>query len=64
MAIGIEVVPTLKRSRKGTTPGTRYPSPTPAAMAAKIQSVRYRSRKDSRGVVGVSMSVFSLSKFL
>ena len=25
---------------KGTTPGTRYPSPTPAAMAAKIHSVR------------------------
>jgi len=40
MAIGTEVVPTLKRSRKGTTPGTRYPSPTPTAIAAKIHSVR------------------------
>jgi len=40
LAIGTEVVPTLKRSRKGTTPGTRYPSPTPTAIAAKIHSVR------------------------
>ncbi len=40
MAMGMEVVPTLKRSRNGTTPGTRYPSPTPTAMAGKIQSVR------------------------
>ena len=39
-AIGIEVVPMLKRSRNGTTPGTSHPSPTPAAMAAKIQAVR------------------------
>jgi hypothetical protein len=36
----MDVVPTLKRFRKGTTPGTRYPSPTPTAMAEKIHSVR------------------------
>ena len=40
IAIGIEVVPTLKRFRKGTVPGTSQPSRTPAAMAAKIQPVR------------------------
>ena len=40
MAMGMEVVPTLKRFRKGTTPGNRQPPPTPIAMARKIQSVR------------------------
>ncbi len=39
-AMGIEVVPMLKRSRNGTTPGTSHPSATPTAMAAKIQAVR------------------------
>ena len=38
--MGIEVVPTLKRLRNGTTPGTSQPSATPTAMAAKIQAVR------------------------
>ena len=44
MAIGIDVVPTLSLSRNGTTPGTRNPSRIPPAIAAKIQTVRYRSR--------------------
>ena len=44
-AIGIDVVPTLKRLRKGTIPGSRHPKATPVTMAAKIQPVRYRSRK-------------------
>ena len=48
MAIGMLVVPTLNWLMKGTTPGTRYPAPTPMAMAMKIQSVRARSRKDRR----------------
>ena len=39
-AIGIEVVPMLKRPRNGTTPGTSHPSPTPTTIAAKIQAVR------------------------
>ena len=40
MAIGIDVVPTLRRSMSGTTPGTMVPRPTPAAMARKIHTVR------------------------
>jgi hypothetical protein len=43
--MGTEVVPTLKRFRKGTMPGSAQPAPTPASMAAKIQRVRYRSKK-------------------
>lgn len=39
-AMGIEVVPTLNRFRKGTTPGASQPSATPHAMAAKIQAVK------------------------
>ena len=39
-AIGMEVVPTLKRFRNGTTPGTSQPSTTPATIAAKIHAVR------------------------
>jgi len=39
-AIGIEVVPMLKRFRNGTTPGTSQPNTTPPNMAAKIQAVR------------------------
>ena len=39
-AIGMEVVPMLKRFRNGTTPGTSQPNTTPATMAAKIQAVR------------------------
>ena len=38
--MGRFVVPTLKRLMKGTTPGKRYPPPTPTTMATKIQSVR------------------------
>jgi hypothetical protein len=40
MAMGIEVVPTLKRFRKGTVPGRSHPSKTPTAIAANIQPVR------------------------
>ena len=39
-AIGIEVVPTLKRFRNGTTPGRSQPRPTPSAIAKKIHAVR------------------------
>ena len=39
-AIGIEVVPMLKRFRNGTTPGTSHPSTTPTTIAVKIQPVR------------------------
>src|SRR5580704_4110080 len=51
-AIGSEVVPTLSRSKAAFTPGHAYPSVTPAAIARKIQSVRYLSKKDSLRVVG------------
>jgi hypothetical protein len=44
----IEVVPTLKRFKNGTTPGNRQPDPTPTIIAAKIQAGRNRSRKESR----------------
>src|SRR5450631_2755393 len=44
-AIGIDVVPTLKRFRKGTIPGSAQPAPTPISMAVKIHSVRKRSKK-------------------
>ena len=36
----MEVVPMLIESRALAKPGTKYPSPTPSAIAAKIQSVR------------------------
>ncbi len=40
MAMGTLVVPALNWLMKGTTPGTKYPAPTPTAIAAKIQRVR------------------------
>ena len=40
MAIGMLVVPTWKRLMNASTPGIRYPAPTPTAIARKIQSVR------------------------
>ncbi len=40
MAMGMLVVPTLNWLMKGTTPGTRYPAPTPTAIAIKIQRVK------------------------
>ena len=46
MAIGMLVVPTWNRSMNAGTPDAKYPSPTPVAMARKIQAVRYRSRND------------------
>src|ERR1017187_491867 len=50
-AIGMEVVPALKRFRKGTTPGSAQPAATPTSMAVKIHTVRYRSKKLRRLVV-------------
>src|SRR4029077_17080918 len=43
-AIGVDVVPTLKRFRNGTTPGTSQPSPPPRAIPKTIHAVRKRSR--------------------
>ena len=40
MAMGMLVVPTLKRSMNDATSGTKCPNPTPTAMARKIQTVR------------------------
>jgi hypothetical protein len=40
IAIGIDVVPTLMRSKAAFTPGKIAPIATPAAIARKIQSVR------------------------
>jgi hypothetical protein len=40
MAIGMLVVPTVKRSTNVLVPGMSQPARTPAAMAAKIQRVR------------------------
>src|SRR5579859_6499947 len=48
IAMGREVVPTLKRFRKDTTPGSAHPDSTPISMAVKIHSVRKRSRKPRR----------------
>jgi hypothetical protein len=47
MAIGIDVVPNERPVIIAGTWGAKYPIPIPAAMARKIQSVRYRSRKES-----------------
>ena len=49
VAMGMDVVPIWVDSfRVWTAPGQRSPSPTPTARAAKIQRVRYRSRKERR----------------
>ena len=53
-AIGIEVVPMLKRLRNGTTPGIAEPRSTPSIIAPKIHAVRYRSRDRSLLVVVIS----------
>jgi hypothetical protein len=47
MAMGMFVVPAWKRFTKAAEPGTKWPTPTPAAIARNIQSVRKRSRKES-----------------
>jgi hypothetical protein len=47
IAIGIDVVPTLMRDRLSDAEGKSQPMTTPAPMAMKIHSVRYRSRKES-----------------
>jgi hypothetical protein len=39
-AMGMDVVPTLNSSSKGTMPGNTYPAATPTPMARKIQTVR------------------------
>jgi hypothetical protein len=44
MAMGSGAGPTFTLSMTSAAPGHTYPSRTPAAMARKIQSVRYRSR--------------------
>ena len=46
-AIGHEIVPVLIDSNTTDIPGNRYPRPTPNAIAKKIHSVKYRSKKDS-----------------
>jgi hypothetical protein len=53
-AMGIEVVPTLKRLRNGATSRTSHPDNTPNAMAPKIHAVRYRSGKLSRPLVFIA----------
>src|ERR1035437_1954800 len=62
-AIGIEVVPMLKRFRNGTIPGSRQPKATPMTMAAKIHAVRERSRKLRRrdGFIVVIVTVIDAS---
>src|SRR5208283_2350401 len=47
IAMGMDVVPTLIRSKAAFTPGKIAPIATPAAIARKIQSVRKRSRNES-----------------
>ncbi len=47
IAIGTLVVPTWKLLMKASVPWMKYPSPTPRAIAAKIQSVKYLSMKES-----------------
>src|SRR5579864_696241 len=54
-AMGREVVPTLKRFRNGTIPGSAQPDSTPISMAVKIHSVRKRSRKPRRDTTLVLM---------
>lgn len=57
IAIGMLVDPIERLFNALGTPSNNAPRPTPSAMAAKIQSVRYRSRKDRREVsvvMGVS----------
>src|ERR1019366_1911968 len=46
-AIGMLVVPTWKLWINPSMPGTKKPRPTPRAMAAKIQTVKYLSRNES-----------------
>ena len=47
MAMGRLVVPTVMGAKKAAgLEITKWPSTTPRPMAAKIQTVRYRSRKD------------------
>jgi hypothetical protein len=47
MASGTFVVPFEKELMKSSAFGMKYPIPMPIAMAKKIQSVRYLSRKPS-----------------
>src|ERR1035437_5605452 len=60
-AIGIEVVPMLKRFRNGTIPGNRHPKATPMTMAAKIHAVRYRSKKLRRRDVFIVVMVIVIA---
>lgn len=45
--MGMLVLPTLKELIKDDDEGKKKPIPMPTNMAAKIQSVRKRSRKES-----------------
>jgi hypothetical protein len=47
MAMGRLVVSTWNRLIKPSTPGTRWPNPTPIPMARKIHRVKYRSSNES-----------------
>jgi hypothetical protein len=58
MAMGIEVVPTERPVIIAGTDGAKKPIAIPAAMARKIQRVRYRSRKESC-FTGVSIVITS-----
>ncbi len=64
--MGMDVVPTLKRPRKGTMPGNNQPPNTPRPMARKIHRVRKRSRNESFLMmpVAAAMGHFSLVDFL
>ena len=64
MAIGMLVVSTWNWFQKFTTPGKRYPHPTPTNMARNIHRVNNRSRKDNFFTGTVSSILFLLKKSL
>jgi len=66
MAIGIEVVPTWNLVMNFTSPGDKYPEPTPSAIAKNIHRVRNLSKKESLAVVfsAISNLLASLIKIL
>ena len=55
--MGMDVVPTLKRLRNGTTPGASQPSATPTAMAAKIQRGQIAIQKGKTALFQLMSSV-------
>ena len=50
-ASGMDVVPTCNVFSPSTTLGNTNPKPIPTAIARKIHSVKYRSRKDKRFIL-------------